>query len=98
MYVGMFSRNKVSYKAFFPSLQDYGGYVTLMMLKATEKLIRCAAAQAPVIDWTMYGERGAELNPPAASSPFSSFISTTTLGFAESLLKVSTLCLALISF
>uniref|UniRef100_A0A3Q3BB99 Inactive dipeptidyl peptidase 10-like n=1 Tax=Kryptolebias marmoratus TaxID=37003 RepID=A0A3Q3BB99_KRYMA len=33
----------------------YGGYLTLMMLKA-EKPIRCAAAQAPIIDWTMYGE------------------------------------------
>lgn len=28
-----------------------------MMLKSTEKLIRCAAAQAPVIDWSMYGEQ-----------------------------------------
>uniref|UniRef100_A0A3Q3BC36 Inactive dipeptidyl peptidase 10-like n=1 Tax=Kryptolebias marmoratus TaxID=37003 RepID=A0A3Q3BC36_KRYMA len=37
------------------SLQGYGGYLTLMMLKA-EKPIRCAAAQAPIIDWTMYGE------------------------------------------
>lgn len=37
--------------------QDYGGFVTLMMLKSTEKLIRCAAAQAPVIDWSMYGEQ-----------------------------------------
>uniref|UniRef100_A0A671YEJ8 Inactive dipeptidyl peptidase 10-like n=1 Tax=Sparus aurata TaxID=8175 RepID=A0A671YEJ8_SPAAU len=36
--------------------EDYGGFLTLMMLKSTEKLIRCAAAQAPVIDWTMYGE------------------------------------------
>uniref|UniRef100_A0A667XAY2 Dipeptidyl peptidase like 10 n=1 Tax=Myripristis murdjan TaxID=586833 RepID=A0A667XAY2_9TELE len=66
--------------------EDYGGYITLMMLKATEKLIRCAAAQAPVIDWTMYGERGAELNSPGASSPFSSFISITTLGFASKVL------------
>uniref|UniRef100_A0A671YDK8 Inactive dipeptidyl peptidase 10-like n=1 Tax=Sparus aurata TaxID=8175 RepID=A0A671YDK8_SPAAU len=37
--------------------EDYGGFLTLMMLKSTEKLIRCAAAQAPVIDWTMYGEQ-----------------------------------------
>lgn len=36
--------------------QDYGGFLTLTMLKSTEKLIRCAAAQAPVIDWSMYGE------------------------------------------
>lgn len=37
-------------------LQDYGGFVTLMMLKQTEQLIRCAATQAPVIDWSMYGK------------------------------------------
>ncbi|XP_029929024.1 inactive dipeptidyl peptidase 10-like [Myripristis murdjan] len=40
--------------------EDYGGYITLMMLKATEKLIRCAAAQAPVIDWTMYASAFSE--------------------------------------
>ncbi|TMS11921.1 Inactive dipeptidyl peptidase 10 [Larimichthys crocea] len=34
--------------------EDYGGYLTLTMLKSTEKLIRCAAAQAPIIDWSMY--------------------------------------------
>ncbi|XP_041637699.1 inactive dipeptidyl peptidase 10-like isoform X1 [Cheilinus undulatus] len=34
--------------------EDYGGFLTLMMLKSTEKLIRCAAAQAPIIDWSMY--------------------------------------------
>uniref|UniRef100_A0A8P4GMQ5 Inactive dipeptidyl peptidase 10 n=1 Tax=Dicentrarchus labrax TaxID=13489 RepID=A0A8P4GMQ5_DICLA len=37
--------------------QDYGGYLTLIMLKSTEKLIRCAAAQAPIVDWSMYGEQ-----------------------------------------
>lgn len=37
-------------------LQDYGGFVTLMMLKQREQLIRCAATQAPVIDWSMYGK------------------------------------------
>lgn len=36
--------------------QDYGGFVTLMMLKSTERLIRCAATLAPIIDWSMYGE------------------------------------------
>uniref|UniRef100_A0A3Q2GK11 Dipeptidylpeptidase IV N-terminal domain-containing protein n=1 Tax=Cyprinodon variegatus TaxID=28743 RepID=A0A3Q2GK11_CYPVA len=35
-------------------LQGYGGYLTLMMLNS-ERLIRCAAAQAPIINWTMYG-------------------------------------------
>uniref|UniRef100_A0A3Q0RSP0 Dipeptidyl-peptidase 10 (inactive) n=1 Tax=Amphilophus citrinellus TaxID=61819 RepID=A0A3Q0RSP0_AMPCI len=34
--------------------EGYGGYITLMMLKSTEKLISCAAAQAPITDWTMY--------------------------------------------
>lgn len=37
-------------------LQDYGGYLALMLIKSTEGMIRCAAAQAPVVDWTMYGE------------------------------------------
>ncbi|XP_068165208.1 inactive dipeptidyl peptidase 10-like isoform X2 [Antennarius striatus] len=40
--------------------EDYGGYLTLMMLKSTEKLIRCAAAQAPVIDWSMYASAFSE--------------------------------------
>eukprot|EP00064_Thunnus_orientalis_P008927 superscaffoldBa00001098_g8950 len=40
--------------------EDYGGYITLMMLKSTEKLITCAAAQAPVIDWTMYASAFSE--------------------------------------
>ncbi|XP_037552726.1 inactive dipeptidyl peptidase 10 [Nematolebias whitei] len=39
--------------------EGYGGYLTLMMLKS-EKLIRCAAAQAPVIDWTMYASAFSE--------------------------------------
>ncbi|XP_054479725.1 inactive dipeptidyl peptidase 10-like isoform X2 [Anoplopoma fimbria] len=34
--------------------EDYGGFLTLTMLKSTEKLIRCAAAQAPITDWSMY--------------------------------------------
>nr|XP_020456424.1 inactive dipeptidyl peptidase 10-like isoform X2 [Monopterus albus] len=40
--------------------KDYGGFLTLMMLKSTERLIRCAAAQAPVIDWTMYASAFSE--------------------------------------
>lgn len=36
--------------------QDYGGFLTLMMLKSTERLIRCAAAQTPIVDWSMYGK------------------------------------------
>uniref|UniRef100_A0A671YKJ5 Inactive dipeptidyl peptidase 10-like n=1 Tax=Sparus aurata TaxID=8175 RepID=A0A671YKJ5_SPAAU len=47
----------VTHFEYFYFKQDYGGFLTLMMLKSTEKLIRCAAAQAPVIDWTMYGEQ-----------------------------------------
>lgn len=38
-------------------LQGYGGYLALMMLKSTEKLISCAAVCAPVTDWSMYGEQ-----------------------------------------
>ncbi|XP_076579215.1 inactive dipeptidyl peptidase 10-like isoform X2 [Chaetodon auriga] len=40
--------------------EDYGGFLALMMLKSTEKLIRCAAAQAPVIDWSMYASAFSE--------------------------------------
>uniref|UniRef100_A0A3B3HRV8 Dipeptidyl peptidase like 10 n=1 Tax=Oryzias latipes TaxID=8090 RepID=A0A3B3HRV8_ORYLA len=34
----------------------YGGFLTLMMLKSTDQLIKCAAVQAPIIDWSLYGE------------------------------------------
>lgn len=51
-------QDKICFQCFFPitdfPLQGYGGYITLMMLES-ERLIRCAAAQAPIIDWTMYG-------------------------------------------
>ncbi|XP_041835070.1 inactive dipeptidyl peptidase 10-like isoform X2 [Melanotaenia boesemani] len=40
--------------------EGYGGYLTLMMLKSTERLIRCAAVQAPVTDWTMYASAFSE--------------------------------------
>ncbi|KAM9766272.1 inactive dipeptidyl peptidase 10-like isoform 2-T2 [Menidia menidia] len=40
--------------------EGYGGYLTLMMLKSTERLIRCAAARAPVTDWTMYASAFSE--------------------------------------
>ncbi|XP_049609188.1 inactive dipeptidyl peptidase 10 isoform X3 [Syngnathus scovelli] len=40
--------------------EDYGGYLTLMLIKSTEALIRCAAAQAPVVDWTMYASAFSE--------------------------------------
>ncbi|XP_077427277.1 inactive dipeptidyl peptidase 10-like isoform X2 [Vanacampus margaritifer] len=40
--------------------EDYGGYLTLMLLKSTEGMIRCAAAQAPVVDWTMYASAFSE--------------------------------------
>uniref|UniRef100_A0A3B3DW31 Dipeptidyl peptidase like 10 n=1 Tax=Oryzias melastigma TaxID=30732 RepID=A0A3B3DW31_ORYME len=36
--------------------QGYGGFLTLMMLKSTERMITCAAVQAPIIDWSLYGE------------------------------------------
>ncbi|XP_040887999.1 inactive dipeptidyl peptidase 10-like [Toxotes jaculatrix] len=40
--------------------EDYGGFLALTMLKSTEGLIRCAAAQAPVIDWSMYASAFSE--------------------------------------
>uniref|UniRef100_A0A3Q2ZJ38 Inactive dipeptidyl peptidase 10-like n=1 Tax=Hippocampus comes TaxID=109280 RepID=A0A3Q2ZJ38_HIPCM len=40
--------------------EDYGGYLALMLIKSTEGMIRCAAAQAPVVDWTMYASAFSE--------------------------------------
>ncbi|XP_061685737.1 inactive dipeptidyl peptidase 10-like isoform X2 [Syngnathoides biaculeatus] len=40
--------------------EHYGGYLSLMLLKSTEGMIRCAAAQAPVVDWTMYASTFSE--------------------------------------
>lgn len=78
-------------------LQGYGGYLALMMLKSTEKLISCAAVHAPVTDWSMYGEqefessliqrsRDAEIfiTSAAAAEPGSSFLRTQHLYPAQS--------------
>ncbi|AWO95965.1 putative inactive dipeptidyl peptidase 10-like [Scophthalmus maximus] len=40
--------------------EDYGGFLALTMLKSTERLVRCAAAQAPVTDWSMYASAFSE--------------------------------------
>ncbi|CAI5638478.1 unnamed protein product [Oreochromis niloticus] len=40
--------------------EGYGGYLALMMLKSTEKLISCAAVRAPVTDWSMYASAFSE--------------------------------------
>ncbi|XP_061572278.1 inactive dipeptidyl peptidase 10-like [Cololabis saira] len=40
--------------------EGYGGYVALMMLKSTERLIRCEAVQAPITDWTIYASAFSE--------------------------------------
>ncbi|XP_029941775.1 inactive dipeptidyl peptidase 10-like [Salarias fasciatus] len=47
--------------------EAYGGYLTLTMLKSSEKLIRCAAARAPVTDWSLYASSFSEryLGPPS---------------------------------
>lgn len=39
-------------------MQDYGGFITLKMLKQMEQPIRCAATLAPIIDWSLYGKLG----------------------------------------
>uniref|UniRef100_A0A8C7RTQ5 Dipeptidyl-peptidase 10 (Non-functional) n=1 Tax=Oncorhynchus mykiss TaxID=8022 RepID=A0A8C7RTQ5_ONCMY len=39
----------------FFSFQGYGAYLTLMLLRSTA-LIKCAAANSPVVDWKLYGE------------------------------------------
>ncbi|KAK1876587.1 Inactive dipeptidyl peptidase 10 [Dissostichus eleginoides] len=40
--------------------EDYGGYLALMMLKSTENLIKCAAVQAPITDWSLYASTVSE--------------------------------------
>ncbi|KAL4616634.1 inactive dipeptidyl peptidase 10 [Arapaima gigas] len=40
--------------------KGYGGYLTLMMLKSTENLVRCAAAVSPVTDWRLYASAFSE--------------------------------------
>uniref|UniRef100_A0A3B3DW21 Dipeptidyl peptidase like 10 n=1 Tax=Oryzias melastigma TaxID=30732 RepID=A0A3B3DW21_ORYME len=40
--------------------QGYGGFLTLMMLKSTERMITCAAVQAPIIDWSLYASAFSE--------------------------------------
>lgn len=37
-------------------VQGYGAYLTLMMLKSTDSIFRCACAVSPVTDWKLYGE------------------------------------------
>lgn len=37
-------------------MQDYGGFITLTMLKQTKQPIRCASTLAPIIDWSLYGK------------------------------------------
>uniref|UniRef100_A0A3B4WKF7 Dipeptidyl peptidase like 10 n=1 Tax=Seriola lalandi dorsalis TaxID=1841481 RepID=A0A3B4WKF7_SERLL len=34
--------------------KGYGAYITLMMLKATDSLFKCACAMSPVTDWKLY--------------------------------------------
>jgi len=36
--------------------QGYGAYLTLMMLRSTDSLFKCACAMTPVTDWKLYGE------------------------------------------
>uniref|UniRef100_A0A8C5E369 Dipeptidyl peptidase like 10 n=1 Tax=Gouania willdenowi TaxID=441366 RepID=A0A8C5E369_GOUWI len=36
--------------------KGYGAYLTLMMLKSTDNLFKCACAMSPVTDWKLYGK------------------------------------------
>lgn len=38
------------------SLQGFGGYLTLKMSAATEKLFQCSVAVAPITDFRLYSE------------------------------------------
>ncbi|XP_048835537.1 inactive dipeptidyl peptidase 10-like isoform X1 [Brienomyrus brachyistius] len=40
--------------------KDYGGYITLMMLKSTDTLVKCAASMSPVTDWKLYASAFSE--------------------------------------
>ncbi|XP_068612693.1 inactive dipeptidyl peptidase 10-like [Brachionichthys hirsutus] len=62
--------------------EDYGGYLALMMLKLTEKLIRCAAAQAPVIDWSMYASAFSERFLGSPSTDENKYQVSSLLSFA----------------
>lgn len=37
-------------------VQGYGAYLTLMMLKSTDSVFKCACVMSPVTDWKLYGE------------------------------------------
>lgn len=53
--------SKLSHDLFFStsfrfSLQAFGGYLTLKMLAATDKLFQCTAVVAPITDFRLYSE------------------------------------------
>uniref|UniRef100_A0A4W6DIB3 Dipeptidyl peptidase like 10 n=1 Tax=Lates calcarifer TaxID=8187 RepID=A0A4W6DIB3_LATCA len=56
----LLSLSLYNFKRLVGTNDDYGGFLMLMMLKSTERLIRCAATQAPVIDWSMYASAFSE--------------------------------------
>uniref|UniRef100_A0A8C4IV62 Inactive dipeptidyl peptidase 10 n=1 Tax=Dicentrarchus labrax TaxID=13489 RepID=A0A8C4IV62_DICLA len=64
--------------------QDYGGYLTLIMLKSTEKLIRCAAAQAPIVDWSMYASAFSERYLGSPSTEESKYQVSSNVHFQHS--------------
>uniref|UniRef100_A0AAQ5XZI4 Dipeptidyl peptidase like 10 n=1 Tax=Amphiprion ocellaris TaxID=80972 RepID=A0AAQ5XZI4_AMPOC len=40
--------------------KGYGAYITLMMLKSTDSLFKCASAMSPVTDWKLYASAFSE--------------------------------------
>ncbi|XP_017324623.1 inactive dipeptidyl peptidase 10 isoform X2 [Ictalurus punctatus] len=40
--------------------RGYGGYVTLLLVKSTESLFKCAVAMSPVTDWTLHASAFSE--------------------------------------
>uniref|UniRef100_A0A8C8A1L8 Inactive dipeptidyl peptidase 10 n=1 Tax=Oryzias sinensis TaxID=183150 RepID=A0A8C8A1L8_9TELE len=54
-YLPFIDRNRVGVFG-----EGYGGFLTLMMLKSTDQLIKCAAVQAPIIDWSLYASAFSE--------------------------------------
>uniref|UniRef100_A0A673A107 Dipeptidyl peptidase like 10 n=1 Tax=Sphaeramia orbicularis TaxID=375764 RepID=A0A673A107_9TELE len=70
--------------------EDYGGYITLTMLKSMEKLVRCAAAQAPVTDWSMYASAFSEryLGPPSTEESRYQLLSSSRINPDDTYLHV----------
>ncbi|XP_075897630.1 inactive dipeptidyl peptidase 10-like [Nelusetta ayraudi] len=67
--------------------EDYGGFVTLTMLKQTEQQVRCAATLAPVIDWSLYASVFSERYLGSPSTHSSRYQASRVLADSRSLVS-----------